>query len=676
MAAVDEVKARIDLVDIVSERVTLQKAGRSLKGLCPFHNEKTPSFVVFPETQTWRCFGCGQGGDVFNFVMQAEGWDFRETLRELAKRAGVELEPYSPQQVERQAETERLHGLLDETARFFHEQLLEARAAQVARDYVHKRHLAPETVEAFVVGYAPNDWRQALDHLQLLGYEREEIIEAGVAIYNEDKDSIYDRFRHRLMIPIRDGRGRTVGFGARALDPAERAKYLNSPQGPLFDKSSLLFGLDMARRAIRETETVVIVEGYMDVMQAHQAGFANVVAQMGTALTEPQLRQLDRYASRLILALDPDAAGMNATMRGLDVARQTLDGDQQVTFDPRGMMRYTGMLNMDIRVVSLPDGKDPDELIRDDPEAWLALIERSIPVAEYVIQQGAGHLTAQSSYHEREAVARQLLPILTATESDIQRNGNIQSLARRVRIDERTLIQWTQRRQSIQTRAQPTLREQRRLADRGARAAPVSGPPGQSDQREAAILSMLLGQPEWLYAANRKLRELQGDEDWLAEVLAPLHSSDFRRSDYQVIFYEVQQSLLQDELDVFDFLAGRLPPELWDVVDNLRVPALEAFQRGLTGALATELQSILREQARVRAQPEPTIDLFVQEALALRHSRLERELRELYFLQQDAEIAQDEAATFRYEMAVEANTRARELIAIALRQMKHFARDR
>ena len=219
---------------------------------------------------------------MFSFVMKAEGWDFSEALRELAKRAGVELKPLTPQQVDQQEAAERLLRIVQEAADFYHDRLLNGRDAEIAREYLRKRGLSQETIEAFQIGYAPNDWRAAMQHLQMLGYATEDILEAGIATHNEEKNTTYDRFRHRLMIPIRDGRGQTVGFGARALDPNERAKYINSPQGPLFDKSSILFGLDRARRAIRETETAVIVEGYMDVMQAHQAGFENVVPS-GTA---------------------------------------------------------------------------------------------------------------------------------------------------------------------------------------------------------------------------------------------------------------------------------------------------------------------------------------------------------------------------------------------------------
>ncbi len=669
MSVVDDVKARLDILDVVSGYVSLQKAGRNFKALCPFHQERTPSFVVFPDTQTWRCFGaCGEGGDVFSFVMKAEGWEFGEALRALAERAGVELKPLTQAQQQRAGENERLQGLLEEAARFFHEQLLTAPAAQDARDYVDGRGLRPETVTAFQLGYAPDDWRQALQHLQMLGYTQDEVVEAGVAIRNE-QGNVYDRFRHRLIIPIRDGRGRTAGFGARALEKEAVPKYLNSPQGPLFDKGRLLYGLDMARRAIRETEKAVIVEGYMDVLQAHQAGYGNVVAQMGTALTEDQLRLLNRYARRLILALDPDPAGINATMRGLNVARETLDGERVVTFDPRGMMRYTGLLELDIRVISLPEGNDPDDLIRRDPAAWEALLANAVPVADYVIQQGTAHLTAQSSPQEREQAARTLLPILMATESDIQRSGNIQALARRVRIDERVLIQWTQRRQAARTRALPSLRDQQRLAGRAAIAAASPGPPRQSALREGFCLGLLLEQPERLYAANRLLRELQGDEPLLAEVLAPLKAEDFTRPDYQAIFQVLLRALSQHETEPVEYFYTHLSPELRAVVDELRVTPLEEFEQALPAALATELRSIRREQARLNAQPEADTRVWLQEVLALRQRFLERQRNELYFLQQDSQALSGDLTGAGYDDALQANNRAIQIIARALRQV-------
>jgi DNA primase len=672
MSVVDDVKARLDITEIVSGYASLHKAGRNYKALCPFHQEKTPSFIVFPDTQTWRCFGaCGEGGDIFSFVMKAEGWDFSEALRELAKRAGVELTPYTPQQEQQQTENERLRGLLNEAAHFFHTQLRDAPAAQTARDYVLRRSLNETTAEAFVLGYAPDDWRQALQHLQMLGYTQDEVVEAGVAIRNE-KGNVYDRFRHRLMIPIRDGRGHTVGFGARALEKDAVPKYLNSPQGPLFDKSRLLFGLDMARRAIRETETVVIVEGYMDVMQAHQAGFLNVVAQMGTALTEEQLRQLDRYATRLILALDPDTAGINATMRGLNVAQQTLDDEQARTFDPVGMMRYTGILNMDIQVIRLPEGQDPDDLIREHPDEWAQLITRSIPVNEYVIQEAAEHLPQNATYNEREKVARQLLPLLTATESNLLSQTNIQALARHLHIDDYTLIQWAHSLRIKNVRAFPSIKEQARLADRSHHRAKIgTNLPGQSALREGFFLWMLIDQPDRVYAANRKLRELRGEDEALSDVLAPLTREDFSRADFQAIFQALKDSLYQEELDPIDYLYAHLSPELIAVLQDLRVTPEEIFQHALPRSLKTEFLSILRDQARINTRPAPDLNLCVEEALVLRLHRLERGLNELYFLQQEATDLTDQ----HYRNTVDVYTRARQLIALALKEMKSLYRE-
>jgi len=365
MSVIDEVKSRLDIVEVISAYIPLQKAGRNYKALCPFHSEKTPSFVVFPESERWHCFGaCGEGGDIFTFVMKREGWDFRTALEELARRAGVELRPRTPAQKQAEEEADRLRELLAAAARYYHHLLLHALEAEAVRDYVAKRGLSDETVEQFSLGYSLPGWDNARAYLTEQGYTVDEIIKVGMLVQKADTGSTYDRFRDRLMIPIRDVKGHVIGFGARTLDPEGVPKYLNSPQTAFFDKSHTLFGLDMARRAIRDEDRAVIVEGYMDVMQAHQAGFSNVVAQMGTALTEAQLRQLQRYTKRLVLALDPDAAGINATLRGVEVAQETLEQEWEPVFDPRGLVGYEGRLGAEIRVLRLPRGQDPDDLIR------------------------------------------------------------------------------------------------------------------------------------------------------------------------------------------------------------------------------------------------------------------------------------------------------------------------
>ncbi|MBN1964169.1 MAG: toprim domain-containing protein, partial [Anaerolineae bacterium] len=339
----------------------------------------------------------------------------------------------------------------------------------IARAYVAKRSLSAETVETFLLGYAPDGWQTTLLHLQELGYSVEDAVAAGVAIYKEDTGRVYDRFRQRLVIPIRDGRGRVIGFGARALRPEDQPKYLNSPQSEVFDKSTVLFGLDLARREIRERETAVIVEGYMDVMQAHQAGFGNVVAQMGTALTEPQLTTLRRYADRLILALDPDTAGIQATQRGLEVVRQKITKPMRGFLEKDHTKLYEDTrTDFDIRILSLPSGYDPDDLIREQPDEWMRLVREAEPLLEYVLRIGMATVDIDTATAaEREKLARELLPLLTATESRLQEEFNVQRLAMELRLPEKWLIDMAHRSRlgTIQSRpTSPKLRQRRRTA--------------------------------------------------------------------------------------------------------------------------------------------------------------------------------------------------------------------
>ena len=324
MSVASDLKQRVDIVDIISESVVLKKSGRNYKGLCPFHQERTPSFVVNPESQSWHCFGaCSEGGDVFSFVQKMEGVDFAEALRIVARRAGVSLEPQTPEMILEAQARDRLLELLDHAAGFFAEQL-HSPASEEARRYLEARGVTAETAADFRLGYAPNAWRACLTRLAADGYSRDEAIEAGLVV-DRDDGSVYDRFRHRLVIPICDARGSVVGFGARSLDGSQ-PKYLNSPQTRVFDKSRLLYGFDRARRSIADAGTAVVVEGYLDVISLHQNGYRNAVASMGTALGEHHLQVLVKAAPRIVLALDSDAAGNAATLRGLSLASEALGG--------------------------------------------------------------------------------------------------------------------------------------------------------------------------------------------------------------------------------------------------------------------------------------------------------------------------------------------------------------
>ncbi|UCC52665.1 MAG: DNA primase [Anaerolineaceae bacterium] len=440
MSVTQEIKSRLDIVDIVSEQVNLRRSGRNYAGFCPFHtNTRTPAFYVFPETQTWHCFGeCSEGGDLFSYVMKKEGWDFREALQNLAKRAGVTLDEPDPEAKRRRKSEEKLVDLLTTAAEYFYQLLLFAPQAEAARKYVADRQLNEETISTYRLGFALESWDACRTHFNDQGYSDEELLEVGLLTENPDRGTRYDRFRNRLMIPIRDVEGRVVGFGARTLEKDGVPKYLNSPQTALFDKGRLLYGLDSAKRYIREAREVVIVEGYMDVMQGWQAGFRNMVAQMGTALTGDQLRLLKRYTKRFVLALDADAAGAKATMRSLQVARDTLDREVETRFDARGLVQHEGRLQADIHIVTLPEGYDPDKIIRSDRERWPQLLDQSQPVVAYVIGVATRELDLNDA-KAKSAVAQQVLPLITDIVDPVEREHYRQQLARALRTDERTL---------------------------------------------------------------------------------------------------------------------------------------------------------------------------------------------------------------------------------------------
>jgi DNA primase len=440
MSVTQEIKSRLDIVDIVSEQVNLRRSGRNYAGFCPFHtNTRTPAFYVFPETQTWHCFGeCSEGGDLFSYVMKKEGWDFREALQNLAKRAGVTLDEPDPEAKRRRKSEEKLVDLLTTAAEYFYQLLLFAPQAEAARKYVADRQLNEETISTYRLGFALESWDACRTHFNDQGYSDEELLKVGLLTENPDRGTRYDRFRNRLMIPICDVEGRVVGFGARTLEKDGVPKYLNSPQTALFDKGRLLYGLDSAKRYIREAREVVIVEGYMDVMQGWQAGFRNMVAQMGTALTGDQLRLLKRYTKRFILALDADAAGAKATMRSLQVARDTLDREVETRFDARGLVQHEGRLQADIHIVTLPEGYDPDKIIRSDRDRWPQLLDQSQPVVSYVIGVATRELDLNDA-KAKSAVAQQVLPLITDIVDPVEREHYRQQLARALRTDERTL---------------------------------------------------------------------------------------------------------------------------------------------------------------------------------------------------------------------------------------------
>ena len=392
----------------------LKRAGTIHKGLCPFHAEKTPSFIVTPERETWHCFGCGEHGDIFTFVMRRDGLDFREALSRLAERAGVELSARSAGEDRRR---KRLREALEAAIAWYREVLLQARQAERARAYLEERGLSAATQERFGIGYAPNTWEALSKRLRSKGFTDAELTDAGIASPST-RGGVYDRFRGRIIIPIRDASGRAIGLGGRILPEAEGPKYLNSPATALFDKSRTLYGIDLAKGAIRREKLAVIVEGYTDVMAAHQAGFENVVASLGTALTAGQVELANRYADAVALAYDVDLAGEAATQRGL--------------------LEELGPVVSKVRVIRIPAGKDPDELIRTDPDGWRAAVEAAEELLPYFMQRAASEVDMRQP-HGRSTYTRRMLDLLRRIPDRVERDSYVPRLAQLAGIDERIL---------------------------------------------------------------------------------------------------------------------------------------------------------------------------------------------------------------------------------------------
>ena len=600
MSVVDQIKARLDIVDTVSQSVKLRRTGKNYIGFCPFHsNTRTPAFVVFPESQTWRCFGqCNEGGDLFSYVMKREGLDFSETLKKLADQAGVELSPQTPQSKKEEESQARLSRLMEEALRFYRQQMLETEAGKKALNYIKSRGLSDETIKIWGLGYAPGGWETLIKHFSHTDFQTSELSAAGMLTERED-GSGYDRFRDRLMFPIRSATGKMAGFGARALSPDNMPKYLNSPKTELFDKSQLLYGMDLARREMRALNQAVIVEGYMDVIALHQAGFKNVVASMGTALTEEQFGILKRTTRNIVLALDADQAGQNATLRGLETARRSMDEGLDISFDSRGLMRYERFLKADIRVTTLPEGMDPDEIVNENPDAWRTIIANAKPIVSHVMHTLAQNQDLNDAKVKRE-LAAQVMPLIEDVADAVEREGYRQELARLLRIDERALRNTP----ATSTRPRPSRTPEATGSENASSLQNLSNLSRRNRMLETHCLAYLLKEPEKLYQLNRQLGLLE---------LPILSLEDFQEADCKHAFGIVQASLEQDAEPAIDYIEQHLP----DIFDTQDLP------KGLTHYLGHSQGKTFFEQFR--------------SILRLRKYIVEDRIQDIQFIQADEE---------------------------------------
>ena len=431
MSVTDEIKAQIDIVDLVSESVALQRSGQTFKARCPFHAEKTPSFVVDPRRQTWRCFGaCSEGGDAFSWIMKRESVEFREALTRLAQRAGVQLQPRSPEAAARDEARTRLLAA-NEAALAWWRGLLDQPEGRTAREYLAQRGLGPDSVQKFGLGVAQSDPDALSRHLVARGFRSEELEQAGLVVITEQGPR--DRFRDRLIFPIRNARGECVGFGGRTLID-EPAKYVNTPESPLFEKRSLLYGLNLARDAIRSAGHVIVVEGYTDVISAHEHGSSQTVASMGTSLTDSQVALLKPLTRDVRFALDPDTAGQAATRRGIETARAGMGAESRIQINPRGIIRQQDALAADIRIIKLPEGRDPDDLIRRDPQLWAELVKTAPPFLDWLFERGRETHNLDEP-RGRSDFVRELAPLVQSIADPVMRGEYLQQLAALGRVE-------------------------------------------------------------------------------------------------------------------------------------------------------------------------------------------------------------------------------------------------
>lgn len=531
---VSEVKDRTDIVEVISTYLTLKKAGSNYKANCPFHSEKTPSFMVSPERQTFKCFGCGEGGDVFTFIEKMEGLDFYNSLKLLAEKAGIQLKSQSIRygNTEHTADKKTKIFEINEWAKkVYHKILVDHPKAEKAREYLKKRGLMPESIEAFEIGYAPASWDFLLRFLRSKKYLDTEIVESGVAIKGE-RGKIFDRFRGRIMFPINNAMGNTIAFTSRILeDDGKSAKYINSAESPIYTKGKTIYGLDKAKMAIKEAKLAVMVEGNMDVIACHQAGFNNVVAVSGTALTLDQLKILIRYAPVVAFSFDSDNAGQTAMKRAIRMAMQN---------------------DISIKIISMPGSfKDPDEAIKADPQNWAEAVKKARPALEYWVDSSAAE-TPALNIEDKKRIAKEILPVIKTIYSDIEKEHYVKYLSEKLSVSEQSLIE-----AMAKTKADKEF-------DRGEKDSPAKLEKISAPER---IFGLLWANPELLQDNLDECRKIGQTEKKYEDLRQQISSGKIERE--------------------------KIKPESQAVYDQLAILALESVNSEDDGAVAKELKYLL-----------------------------------------------------------------------------------
>ena len=608
-----EIKQKINLVDLIGETVQLRKAGASFKGLCPFHGEKTPSFTVTPARETWKCFGCGRGGDLFNFMMERDTIDFPEALRRLAGRAGVELSEKTSRE---DAHRKRLRDALDAAIAFYHRILTESRHGTEALDYMRSRGFTDDTLATHQIGYAVDAWETLSRALiDKRGFTELELEAAGLVSKRQGRRGVYDRFRGRIIFPIRDASGNATGLGGRIVGAASEGgettrdagpKYLNSPATLLFDKSRTLYLIDRAKSAIRKQGVAVLVEGNTDALMAHQQGFENVVGTLGTALTAAQIELVTRYAPRIALSYDVDAAGQGAATFGA-TELSALVGEIERS-------AHKGRLT-DVGVVRLPDGKDPDELMHNDPDGWRKATQEPQPIVEYLIDTFARRHDPRT-LAGREKLVAAVMPTIRRVTNPTQRDGYMQLLARRSGVEERVLLE------ELRRPEQPSR---------------VAGRPSETHVGSKINLEAVLSSPDAL------------DPEAVARTLEPIEASLLR---VLLVRPYVRDGLAERvSVELFVTTPAR---ELWRQIDATPSAGFDraAFVESLDPTLAAVARTLF-----ARTDPLPDDDGALRQSveqslLGLERNRITERLEFMRAEMSEAEAAADNEAAERLRREV------------------------
>jgi len=592
--AVQEIKDRLDLVDLVSEHLRLQKAGRDLKGLCPFHQEKTPSFYVSPEKQLWHCYGCGKGGDHFTFIEDIEHVDFRGALRLLADKTGVILEesPGAGRVRELKRTIQRLNGL---AAQYFHHILMENPAGQRALHQLEDRGITRGAMAEFGLGFAPASQRKdnLARFLRKHGVSDGEMLESGLAVRTEGGE-LWDRFRQRIMIPIHDSQGELIAFGGRVIDEASQPKYLNTSQTALYDKGRTLYNLHRARKAIHELKHAVLMEGYFDAITAWQANVPNVVTTSGTALSEHQVRLLKRETQELVLAFDRDDAGLNATQRAIELASKS---------------------GIYIKVVRVPQGKDPDDYLRANPDGWASLREHALPEWEYLLRQALQHLDLTDAGDRRRG-AELVIPVLAKIPEASVLEIYAQQAAGWLRIEPAALLRDVQALKAGRLVARPAPPKVE-----SAYAGSLAPTNGEGSKDEGYLLGLLVSRPDLVPEVASQLRDVAFSSPAYERVFARLQQ--MVEAEATVRPTDRLSEFAPDEQGLISAVAMAKYPELEDGSDAaLRQSLEQCLQTLKINAYQRRLKALVAEMRVARASgDESRLVSLMQE-----NDRLAREL--------------------------------------------------